>query len=207
MSHQRTQAITSYGWTAIPRKTSTLLSQSPTTTPAPPLTVSDLPTPTTPLSQSIQAYAHTHLPIETYNHSLRVFHYGHAILTHSFPSWLSPSFLETYFITCLLHDIGTTDANIYSTLLSFEFYGGFLVLDVLKKEGAPVEQAESVAEAVMRHQDLGDTGTLTRIGGLVQLATIFDNMGGNPQLVAGETIEVSSVRNGYGEERREEDIC
>lgn len=81
------------------------------------------------------------------------------------------------------------------------------MLDVLKKEGAPVEQAESVAEAVMRHQDLGDTGTLTRIGGLVQLATIFDNMGGNPQLVAGETIEVSSVRNGYGEERREEDIC
>jgi cyanamide hydratase len=46
-----------------------------------------------------------------------------------------------------------------------------------------------VAEAVIRHQDLGDEGTITRIGALIQLATIFDNMGGQPQLVAKETIE------------------
>jgi cyanamide hydratase len=58
-------------------------------------------------------------------------------------------------------------------MMSFEFYGGLIVLDVLAKEGAPKAQAESVAEAVIRHQDLGDTGTLTMIGALVQLATIF----------------------------------
>jgi cyanamide hydratase len=46
-----------------------------------------------------------------------------------------------------------------------------------------------VAETVIRHQDLGETGTLTRIGALIQLATIFDNMGGNPQLVDKATIE------------------
>jgi len=120
---------------------------------------------------------------------MRVYYYGHAILAHSFPSWLSPSFVETYFLSCLLHDIGTTDENLNRTLMSFEFYGGLVVLDLLKKEGAPIEQAENVAEAVIRHQDLGDEGTITRIGALLQLATIFDNMGGQPQLVHKETIE------------------
>lgn len=92
-------------------------------------------------------------------------------------------------MTCLLHDIGTTDKNIHATLMSFEFYGGLIVLDLLKSLSAPIEQAENVAEAVIRHQDLGDTGTITRIGALIQLATIFDNMGGNADLVAKETIE------------------
>jgi cyanamide hydratase len=98
---------------------------------------------------------------------------GIAIARFSFPIWLTPSFIETYFFTCLLHDIGTTDTNIAATLMSFEFYGGMLALDLLGKEGAPKAQAESVAEAVMRHQDLGDTGTLSSIGALIQLATIF----------------------------------
>lgn len=73
--------------------------------------------------------------------------------------------------------------------MSFEFYGGLIVLDLLKQHSAPIEQAENVAEAVIRHQDLGDTGTLTRLGGLIQLATIFDNMGMNPTLVHEDTIK------------------
>jgi cyanamide hydratase len=114
---------------------------------------------------------------------------GKAILAHAFPAWSTESFDETYFLTCLLHDIGTTDKNISATLMSFEFYGGLLTLQLLESLKAPREQAENVAEAVIRHQDLGDVGTITRIGGLVQLATIFDNMGLNPELVARETIE------------------
>jgi cyanamide hydratase len=89
----------------------------------------------------------------------------------------------------MLHDIGTTDKNITSTLLSFEFHGGFLSLSLLKSLSAPVPQAEQVAESVIRHQDLGETGTLTRIGALIQLATIFDNVGKNPELVHKETVE------------------
>ena len=42
---------------------------------------------------------------------------------------------------------------------------------------------------MIRHQDLGDVGKITRIGALVQLATIFDNMGENAKLVAEETIQ------------------
>lgn len=185
-------AIEAYGWTAVPRKMSTLLSLSAASTsnkPAAPISITDIPIPSSPLATSVQTYAQKELPIEVYNHSMRVFYYGSAILTHAFPSWSTPTFIETYFLTCMFHDIGTTDKNIHATLLSFEFYGGYLVLDVLKSLSAPIEQAENVAEAVIRHQDLGDTGTITRIGALVQLATIFDNMGGNKELVATETVE------------------
>ncbi|CZR60799.1 related to M.verrucaria cyanamide hydratase [Phialocephala subalpina] len=186
----RSTAITKYGWDAAPRKVENLLSQSQAPSKPPKsFSVSEIPLPESPLVQAVQKYAKTELSTETYNHSMRVFYYGSAILSHAFPSWSSHSFNETYFLTCLLHDIGTTDKNINATLLSFEFYGGLIVLDLLKGLHSPVEQAESVAEAVIRHQDLGETGTLTRIGALIQLATIFDNMGGNPQLVDRGTIE------------------
>jgi cyanamide hydratase len=137
----------------------------------------------------VYLYAQKELQIETFNHSMRVFYYGQAILSQAFPSWSTASFNETYFLSCMLHDIGTTDLNIQATFLSFEFYGGYIALDLLKSLSAPKEQAENVAETVIRHQDLGETGTLTRIGALIQLATIFDNMGGHPELVAKETIE------------------
>jgi cyanamide hydratase len=114
---------------------------------------------------------------------------GISILHHTFPTWLTPSIIETYFLTCLLHDIGTTSKNMPATMMSFEFYGGMIALDLLKSHSAPVSQAESVTEAVIRHQDLGVTGTLTQIGALIQLATIFDNMGGNPELINVKTIE------------------
>jgi len=182
-------AIENYGWTAVPRKISALLEHSHASGDAPAVAVSSIPIPSSPLSKSVFEYAQRELPIETFNHSIRVFYYGSAILQYAFPNWSSPSFIETYFLSSLLHDIGTTDTNIQATLLSFEFYGGLISLDLLRSLGAPKEQAENVAETVIRHQDLGDEGTVTRIEALIQLATIFDNMGGQPQLVSKATIE------------------
>ncbi|KAH8808395.1 hypothetical protein F5884DRAFT_369000 [Xylogone sp. PMI_703] len=183
-------AIEKYGWTAVPRKVETLLSQSQNASdPARAIPVSTIELPTSQLTKSVWQYVKDRLPVETFNHSMRVYYYGQAILAHAYPSWSTPTFNETYYLSCLLHDTGTTDENLKKTLMSFEFYGGLLVLDLLKKEGAPVEQAENVAEAVIRHQDLGDEGTITRVGALLQLATIFDNMGGQPQLIHKETIE------------------
>ncbi len=72
-----------------------------------------------------------------------------------------------------------------ATLLSFEFYGGLIAHDLLAREGAPQPQAESVAEAVMRHQDLGETGALTALAALLQLATIFGEPPSTPQLSTG----------------------
>jgi cyanamide hydratase len=85
--------------------------------------------------------------------------------------------METYYLACLLHDIGTTEENLHSTHLSFEFYGGYLALNLLQEYGAPKEQAESVAEAIIRHQDLGDVGNITTVGQLIQLATLFGMIG------------------------------
>jgi len=192
-------AIDAYGWTAVPRKQETLLafagSKASSAGPPKPISVSSIQVPSSSLAKQVHEYAQKELSIQTFNHSMRVYYYGKAILSHVFPSWSTPSFDETYFLSCMLHDIGATDKNLQATLLSFEFYGGYIALDVLKSLKAPIEQAENVAETIIRHQDLGETGTLTRIGALIQLATIFDNMGGSAELVARETIE--SVTQAY----------
>lgn len=101
----------------------------------------------------------------------------------------------------MLHDIGATEKNLTSTRLSFEFAGGILALRVLQsvnpgteldgggvdvdgdidaeervdkgREIAPQDQAESIAEAIMRHQDLCEKGKITALGQLLQLATIL----------------------------------
>jgi cyanamide hydratase len=182
-------AIEKYGWTAVPHKVADLLAQSEAKGPAPAISASSISLPSSPLSKAVHEYAQRELPVETFNHSMRVFYYGSAIMQHAFPSWSTESLSETYFLSSMLHDIGTTDKNITATLMSFEYYGGFLSLDLLKSLGAPREQAENVAETIIRHQELGDVGTHTRVSALIQLATIFDNIGGQPQLVSTATIE------------------
>ena len=115
---------------------------------------------------------------------------GKAIQTQQFPDWNFTD--ETYLLGCLLHDIGTTDKNLPTTLMSFEFYGGLLALELLQKDHhAPKAQAESVCEAIIRHQDLGESGKITTLGLLIQLATVF---GGSshffifPRLVIGNRV-------------------
>ncbi|WEW57943.1 cyanamide hydratase family protein [Emydomyces testavorans] len=189
--------VTEYGFTAVEASATTLLSSPPhPSSPAPFIPVSETLVPNTPLAQRIQAYAKSNLPEPTYNHSLRVYLYGCAIKKYRFPEWAFTD--ETYFLACLLHDIGTTEENLQKTRMSFEFYGGLLALDVLQAEEdgrgalgavAPREQAESVAEAIIRHQDLCEVGSITAVGQLIQLATIFDNTGSYADLVHPATIE------------------
>ncbi|KFY65478.1 hypothetical protein V496_02535, partial [Pseudogymnoascus sp. VKM F-4515 (FW-2607)] len=169
----RTDDIKAYGLTAYPRSSASLLSSRVEPKEPHALGVDDIPLPDSALVGKVIEYAKEELPVETFNHSMRVFYYGIAIAKFSFPDLLTPSWISTYLLTALLHDIGTTPTNISSTLLSFEFAGGLLVLDLLQKEGAPKAQAESVAEAVIRHQDLGETGSVTSITAVILLATIF----------------------------------
>lgn len=58
-----------------------------------------------------------------------------------------------------------------ATHMSFEFQGGLTALNQLQSFGTPQAQAESVCEAIIRHQDPGETGTISRMGQLVQVAT------------------------------------
>ncbi|KAH0566343.1 hypothetical protein GP486_000249 [Trichoglossum hirsutum] len=180
--------IRDYGFSALPRDPAVILQGRKNNRNPLPVAVSDIELPDTPLAKAVLEYAKKELREETFNHSMRVFYYGMAIARQQFPDWaVTP---ETYFVTCLLHDIGTTDKNIKATLMSFEFYGGMIALDLLHRQlKAPKEQAEGVAEAIFRHQDIGESGRITTLGQLVQLATIFDNMGGHADLVHKGTIE------------------
>jgi len=178
-----------HGFTALPRDPKVLLDGKKNIHDATPVSVAQIDVPNTPLAKATQAYAKDHLIPQTYAHSMRVYYYGIVISRQQFPSWKFSE--ETYFLACMLHDIGTTKENLKKTLLSFEFYGGFLALDLLQGDhyGASKEQAESVAEAIIRHQDIGESGKITTIGQLIQLATIFDNMGGHADLIHKGTIE------------------
>jgi cyanamide hydratase len=73
--------------------------------------------------------------------------------------------------------------------MSFDFYGGILAIEYLKGLGAEKDLAEAVGEAVIRHQDVGETGSITTIGKLIQIVTLLDNTGANEHLVTPATIE------------------
>ncbi|KAK3938249.1 hypothetical protein QBC46DRAFT_441276 [Diplogelasinospora grovesii] len=181
-------AVALHGWTAVARDADLIFKRQPYLHKPRPLSVSDIAFPSDdPIVEKVQAYAKEKLPPQTYNHSIRVYYFSMAILKDQFPEHaaLSPATLA---LTCLLHDIGTTEENLNATRLSFEFYGGYLSLDLLNKQlGADRSQAEAVCEAIIRHQDIGTVGKITFLGQLIQLATIYDNMGGHPELVDART--------------------
>jgi cyanamide hydratase len=186
---------TAYGLTALPANQE---STPPATSTPRPVSLDELPLPSTPLASRIRAYAESKLSPDTYRHSVRVYLYGRAIALTCFPEWnlTSGSPLdETWFLTALLHDIGTTDDHIHSTRLSYEFFAGYHALDILQDtkvtggEGvACKDQAESVAEAIIRHQDVQDIGQITLITRLIHLGTLLDNIGAGKELVHPETI-------------------
>ncbi|KAK3318952.1 hypothetical protein B0H66DRAFT_253790 [Apodospora peruviana] len=186
-----------HGWTPVPRDANAILKSRPYLHKPTPLLVRDIKFPSDdPLVAKVQAYAKEKLSPQTYNHSMRVFYFATTILKQQFPfhDSLSPSTLA---LTCLLHDIGTTPTNLRATQLSFEFYGGLLALDLLRGDQS---QAEAVAEAIIRHQDLGGTGKITLLGQIIQLATIYDNMGGHPYMVQADTrvdVNKNFPRNGW----------
>jgi len=62
----------------------------------------------------------------------------------------------------MLHDIGTAEAYLKSTRMSFDIFGGFLALETLKSLGSAHDQAEAVAEAIVRHQDVSPLEFLNR---------------------------------------------
>ena len=135
-----------HGFTALPRDTKVLLNGQKNIHAPTPISINQIQVPSTPLATATHDYAKMSLSPPTYAHSMRVYYYGLAIARQQFPSWAFSE--ETYFLTCMLHDIGTTTENLRKTLMSFEFYGGLLALNLLQSEGygGGKEQAEAVAE-------------------------------------------------------------
>jgi len=186
-----------YGFTALPADQS---QQKPQTPKPEAMDVSSLQPPGTALATRVAAYAKSKLDADTYRHSLRVYSYGCAIAGQCFPELqLTPGseLEETWFLTAMLHDIGTSAEFLTKTRLSFEFWGGFHALALLQDPAvtgggqgvAPREQAESVTEAIIRHQDIQDKGKITLITRLIHLGTLLDNIGAGAELVHPQTIE------------------
>ncbi|RYP48476.1 hypothetical protein DL769_011197 [Monosporascus sp. CRB-8-3] len=181
--------IAKHGWTAVPVDANAILNGKPYIHKPQPRLVTDIPFPSDdPVVAKIQAYAKAHLIPQTYHHSMRVYYWGYAILQDQFPEYANTLSLSTWALACLLHDIGTTQENLRGTLLSFEFFGGILALNLTREAGAPKAQAEAVAESIIRHQDLGTEGNITLLGQVIQLATVYDNMGRNPALIDRATL-------------------
>lgn len=91
---------------------------------------------------------------QTWNHSHRVYILSLALLHTHFPTW---SFdLTTYYLTCILHDIGT--ANKYlsakATKMSFEFKGAIVARQLVLDNGGKEDMADGICEAIVRHQDI-----------------------------------------------------
>ena len=191
-------ATASYGLTAVPASASAL---EPTNSKPSPVSASSLNPPSSAVAQRIQSHIKSRLPEQTYNHSMRVYSYGLAIARQCFPEWgvtEGSRLEETWFLTAMLHDIGTTPDVIGSTRLSYEFWAGVHALEVLQQGDGVSErdQAESVCEAVIRHQDVQDKGFVTLVTQMIQLGTLLDNVGA-PQpakWVHSQTIESVNQR-------------
>ncbi|KAF3035230.1 hypothetical protein E8E12_004868 [Didymella heteroderae] len=178
--------LASHGWAAVPRSHSKALEEINKKKYAQ-LDLDRVKTPDNEVARKVFDYAKTKLPERTFNHSMRVWNYGNAIVQTHFPH-LTP-LLETYFLTCLFHDIGTIPEHMEGTHLSFEYWGAMKARTFLTDHGAPGDQADAVCEAIIRHAELGEVGMITSLGLLIQLTTSFDNAGANPHLIATETIE------------------
>ncbi|KAK7409053.1 hypothetical protein QQX98_008757 [Neonectria punicea] len=175
--------IAQNGWTAVPVDAGKLFNGKPYINKPTPLLVADIKFPSDdPLVAKVQQYAKEQLPIQTFNHSLRAYYYATAIIKQQFPQYAETISPSTVALAFLLHDIGTTDKNLHATHLSFEFHGGILALNLLQEHGGTKNQAEAVCEAIIRHQDMGTDGTITLLGQLVQLSTLYDNVGEHPHI-------------------------
>ena|SRR2546429_2085101 len=65
-----------HGWTAVPVDATKLLNGKDFLKKPDPLRVADIPIPQSALCRAVHEYAKKELPEETFNHSMRVFHFG-----------------------------------------------------------------------------------------------------------------------------------
>ncbi|KAK2460392.1 hypothetical protein APHAL10511_007557 [Amanita phalloides] len=196
--------IAFYGFTPVVRDPEVLFRDHATASDHPkqdPFTAPDFPPPDSQLAREVEKFAHEELNEQTFNHSNRVYIYGVALTKTHFPSWKFD--LETYYLACLLHDIGTAKRFLATTKMSFEFKGAIVARELILKLGGVEDQADSICDVIIRHQDIFVTGgNITMIGQVLQLATILDNTGIRANLVHPlliETVCAAFPRKGWSE--------
>ncbi|KAF7333540.1 Cyanamide hydratase [Mycena venus] len=194
MSKPNVDPVVYYGFTAVPRDPDVLFKEHPTASgnhpKQDPFTVKDFPLPQSALVDQVRDFVKKELDIQTFNHSNRVYIYGAAIAKSHFPEWNYDN--ETWYLACLLHDIGTANKFLATTKMSFEFKGAIVARDLILQLGGVEDQADSVCEAIVRHQDIFvKGGNITQIGQALQLATILDNVGIRANIIHPKLIETT----------------
>lgn len=182
-------AIRAHNFQAVPRDLSLIIKDIDTTKQKSQPIKEIFTLPQTKIISEAFFFVQKELPSATLNHSLRVYQYGLSMAEDFFSDWQLNK--ETWALACLFHDIGTSGHSGASTLLSFEYHGGILTHTKLRDWKSPLEQCDAVAEAIIRHQDIDDIGkgNITRLGALLQLATLYDNAGQFSELIHPITLE------------------
>ncbi|KAI0310778.1 hypothetical protein OF83DRAFT_1069999 [Amylostereum chailletii] len=197
--------VTFYGFTPVPRDPDVLFQDHPTALgdnpKQDPFTAADFPLPESDVVTTVREFVQKELDEQTWNHSHRVYIYGSALVKTHFPTWSYDP--ETYYLACLLHDIGTAQRFLSTTKMSFEFKGAIVARDAILAAQGKEDQADSVCEAIVRHQDIFvKGGNITVIGQVLQLATILDNIGLRANLVHPDLIRTTTTafpRKGWSE--------
>ena len=168
---------------AVPRNLARLL-PSTLTAPQPMTAAGELAAPTSELSERITALARDALPTPVFNHSMRVYHFALAIARQHLPAVAAALAPDALLAAALLHDLGTAPGAADSPL-SFEYAGGLRARELLLQCSAAPVLADSVCEAVIRHQDVfvpGVTGGIGRQeGGQAGPASGADGQGADGQ--------------------------
>ncbi|KAF8518142.1 cyanamide hydratase [Hysterangium stoloniferum] len=186
--------IVKYGYFPVPRDPDVLFKDHPTAGGPDPqqasYTLAEIPFPDSELVRRSKAFVEKKLNEPTFNHSHRVYVYGTALVKKHFPDWKYDD--EAYYLSCLFHDIGTADAYLSTTKMSFEFKGGIVAREFIIQHGGEEDLADAICEAVIRHQDIFvKGGNITAIGQVLQLATIIDNVGIRANLLSTSLIEAT----------------
>ncbi|KEQ88350.1 cyanamide hydratase [Aureobasidium pullulans EXF-150] len=166
------------GWTAVPVSGKQIFQTRGDISTPTPVTVADVYFPSdVALVADAQAFVKKRLSPEAFNHSMRVFYWGYVIGKQLLPEYAAELSPVTWALTCLLHDIGTAEDYFTSTRMSFDIHGDIKAMEILRDLGSTKNQAEAVAEAIIHHEDMGVDGTTIFMGQLIQLATLYDNVG------------------------------
>ena len=81
-NNKMSNATQEHGWTAVPRSLDKLVASRRDPKASTPVRVDDIPLPDSPLAKEVLTYAKQNLPLQTFNHSMRVYYYGSSCSAH-----------------------------------------------------------------------------------------------------------------------------
>ncbi|CAM6118855.1 unnamed protein product [Calypogeia fissa] len=150
-----------------------------------PVSLSSIRVPDGELAEKATKFAYDSEEESIFNHSMRTFFFGEIIGKDQYPDWHWDS--ETFYLSCILHDVGLTTQRIDSSVLSFEYDGALEAHQFLMSNGCEKKSADIVFEAIARHTDVYPLGKRTE-GTLLSIGASLDIAGKHALLIHEESL-------------------